>query len=134
MQRRRWGGRVCLAERAVALWWLRGFVVPAFLLRVFLFPVFLFPVFSLPIFSLPIFSLPMDSAQNTKGASLEAAPLVPFGNFSLYIYFINLDGGKWTFCELYIRFAGKGMGGSGCFWGIDKIWDFRRIPGFWFGP
>jgi hypothetical protein len=34
--------------------------------------------------------LPMDSAQNTKGASLEAAPLVPFGNFSLYIYFINL--------------------------------------------
>jgi hypothetical protein len=34
----------------------------------------------------------MDSAQNTKGASLEAAPLVPFGNFSLYIYFINLDG------------------------------------------
>ena len=68
-----------------------------------------------------------DSAQNTKGASLEAAPLVPFGNFSLYIYFINLDGVKWTFCELYIRFAGKGMGGIGCFLGIDKIWVFWRF-------
>jgi hypothetical protein len=71
----------------------------------------------------------MDSAQNTKGASLEAAPLVPFGNFSLYIYFINLGRVKWTFCELYIRFAGKGMGGIGCFWGIDKNWGFRRFWG-----
>jgi hypothetical protein len=46
----------------------------------------------LPVFSLLVFLLPMDSTQNTKGASLEAAPLVPFGTFSLYIYFINLDG------------------------------------------
>ena len=72
----------------------------------------------------------MDSAKKHKRRKPGGCALVPFENFSLYIYFINLGGAKWTFPQLYIRFAGKGMEGIGRFWGIDKILGFSIFENY----
>src|SRR5271165_4532881 len=100
MQRRRWGGRGLLVMSWAAVL-LSGFLVDFVLLL-------------------------MSSAQNTKGASLEAAPLVPFRNFSLYLYFINLDQVNRKFWQKYIWFAGMGIGRIECFYPLDKNLGIRR--------
>ena len=130
---------VFLADFSRCVFWLLVFLLALSLLSLFLLSLFLLSLFLLSVFWFPVGLLPIDSAQNTKGASLEGCALVPFGNFTLYIYFINLGGVKWTFCRLYICFAGKGMRGIGWVWGIDKNLSFSGLgtrggwPAFGFG-
>jgi hypothetical protein len=55
--------------------------------------------------------------RKTKNAAFLGAAVFS----TLYIYFSNLGGVKWTFAEKYIYWGSSDLRENGTIWGLDKI-------------
>lgn len=53
----------------------------------------------------------------------------PRSSFSLYLYYLNLAGAKWTFGKKYICRRNKRLGEKQRDWGLDRKWPAPQIFG-----